>query len=43
MTAQTWIGFHDLNDNDNYVWLNGNPLPDDDANWRSGRYIFYLM
>ena len=38
--SQTWIGFKDLNDDDNFVWLNGQPLPDDDGNWRGGKHNF---
>ena len=38
-----WIGFHDANDNDNHVWLNGNPLPDDDENWKAGKYLRLLF
>ena len=29
-----WIGFHDPDENDTFVWLNGNPLPNDDENWK---------
>ena len=32
-----WIGVHDQDDNDKYVWLNGNLLPNDDENWLSGK------
>ena len=37
-----WIGSHDANDNDVYVWLNGNILPYDDENWWEG-CIFLIV
>ena len=31
-----WIGSRDVDDNDEYVWLNGEILPVDDENWVDG-------
>ena len=33
------IGFHDADNNDIFVWLNGNILPDDDTNWLDGNFF----
>ena len=41
-SGNPWIGLHDANDNDVFVWLNGNILPDDDENWRNG-CIFLIV
>ena len=41
--ARPWIGFRDLNDNDSFVWLNGNPLSNGDENWSGSKYsVWYL-
>ena len=37
LAGYPWIGFHDPNNNDTYVWLNGNLLPDNDENWQRGK------
>ena len=36
MIGYTWIGAHDRDDNNMFVWLNGNSLTDDDENWVPG-------
>ena len=44
VTGHTWIGSHDPDDDENFVWLNGNPLPDNDENWFPGKYfVWYLQ
>ena len=35
-TGTPWIGAPDVDDNDEFVWLNGKLLPEDDENWRYG-------
>ena len=37
LSSWPFIGFYDRDDNDVFVWLNGNPLPDDDENWLGGK------
>ena len=44
---ETWIGFHDPNYDNKFVWFNGNSLPDDEENWAHGKknpnfYYFHL-
>ena len=37
LIGEQWIGFHDPDENRTFVWLNTNPLPTDDENWKTGR------
>ena len=37
-----WIGVYGRDDNDQYIWLNGNLLPDDHENWISGKQFLFL-
>ena len=35
LKGRSWIGYHDPDGNDKYVWLNENNLSDDDDNWQT--------
>ena len=36
LNNRSWIGYHDPNWNNKYIWLNGKYLPDNDDNWDDG-------
>ena len=40
LSGGPWIGLHDPDENNTFVWLNGSPLPNDDETWSDGQIVY---